>query len=102
MKYQKLVRDHIPGIIEASGKIPIISPADEKEYRVKLREKLSEEVAEFLESGKSEELADILEVVYALAQQQGLSVSALEQVRAQKAAERGGFSQRIILKEVKE
>ncbi len=60
---------------------------------------LGEEVAEYLESGSSEELADILEVVHALGALAGHGPEHLEQLRAAKAAERGGFKERIILKE---
>ena len=101
MKYQKLVRDYIPEIIRRAGSEPVTSIADDALYARKLREKLQEEVAEFLNSGKSEELADILEVLYALAREQGLSPEAVEELRVQKGQQRGSFQNRIILEEVK-
>lgn len=64
--YNKLVRDRIPEIIEQSGKKAVTRIAGDGEYRQYLREKLQEEVGEFMENGNPEELADILEVVFAL------------------------------------
>jgi hypothetical protein len=54
-------------------------------------------VEEFIASGDDpEELADILEVLYALAEQAGSGPQQLEGLRAAKAEERGGFGDRII------
>lgn len=93
----KLVRDKIPDIIRADGKDSMIRIADLEEYAARLRGKLREEVDEFLASDDDpEELADILEVLYALARQIGVSPEKVEELRAAKAAERGGFNERII------
>lgn len=99
MKYNKLVRDRIPEIIRAKGKEPITHIADGAEYAEKLREKLLEEVNEYRESHAPEELADILEVLYALAELDQLTQAALEEIRRTKADERGSFRKRIILEE---
>jgi predicted house-cleaning noncanonical NTP pyrophosphatase (MazG superfamily) len=93
----KLVRDKIPQIIRAKALEPVIYVAGADEYAARLRDKLSEEVAEFLASDSDpEELADILEVVYALAGLAGTDPQQLEKLRAAKADERGGFADRII------
>ncbi|MFE6665746.1 nucleoside triphosphate pyrophosphohydrolase [Streptomyces sp. NPDC057697] len=95
----KLVRDGIPEIIRRNGEEPATCVAGAPEYRKRLRDKLSEEVGEFLEVEEDyskEELADVLEVVYALAQDLGITLEDLERCRAEKAAERGGFEKRII------
>lgn len=99
MTYNKLVRDRILEIIEARGGKSVSHIADDAEYRRRLDEKLQEEVAEFLKEKNVEELADILEVVYALAETLNASKEDLELVRAKKADERGGFTKRIVLEE---
>lgn len=96
-KYNKLVRDKIPEIIAAKGGRAVTHIAVGEEYRQKAIEKLQEELAEFLESSDPEELADLLEVVYAVADSLGVSHDQLEEKRTQKLRERGGFTKRIIL-----
>ena len=93
----KLVRDKIPEIIEANGKVPKIRILELQEYCCCLEEKLNEEVAEFHTDRNLEELADILEVVYALAESLGCTREELLEVYAQKHAQRGGFQKRIFL-----
>lgn len=93
----KLVRDKIPEIIRAEGLEPVIRVAGPEEYAARLRDKLREEVGEFLDSDDDpEELADILEVLHALARQIGVSPERLEQLRAAKAAVAGTFADRVI------
>jgi len=95
----KLVRDRIPQIIREDGGEPVTYTAGPQEYRGRLRDKLAEEVAEFLaadEESAPEELADVLEVVRALAADLEVDVDQLEKIRAAKASERGGFADRIV------
>lgn len=97
--YNKLVRDRIPEIIEASGakcKTEILS--DEK-YIEMLDAKLDEEVAEYHKDKSIEELADLLEVIYAIAVAREYSVDDLEIIRIKKAFERGAFNKKILLVE---
>ena len=101
MKYNKLVRDKIPEIIKNKGVIPITHIADDEEYWQKLKEKLQEEVNEFLEDGNEEELADILEVIYAICDFRNFDKEKLELLRKKKAKERGAFKNRLILDETK-
>ena len=100
MKYNKLVRDRIPEIIEGSGKICVTEILSDKDYLRMLDAKLDEEMAEYHADQNIEELADLMEVIRACAVARGYSVEELEQVRAEKAAKRGGFEKRILLKEV--
>ncbi|WP_233618050.1 nucleoside triphosphate pyrophosphohydrolase [Actinomadura sp. WAC 06369] len=95
---EKLVRDRIPEIITGSGRTPQTRIAGQDEYTSLLRAKLSEEVTEYTADADPDELADILEVVHALAAVHGLSPGDLERRRAAKAAERGGFTRRVVLR----
>jgi len=95
--YNKLVRDRIPEIIQASGKTAAVRIADEVEYKRLLQQKLMEEVNEYIKSSESEELADIIEVVAALGRIRGLSFADLEQLAEKKRKDRGGFVERIVL-----
>lgn len=98
--YHKLVRDRIPEIIESDGKTCVCETLSDEEYIRLLDEKLSEELAEYQESKSLEELADLLEVMQAVVRARGWTLDELEQVRADKTAERGGFAKKILLKEV--
>lgn len=98
--YNKLVRDKIPEIIENSGKKAITTVLNDEEYLTELDRKLNEECAEYQQDKSIEELADMLEVIYAITLARGYSVGELEQVRREKAEKRGGFNDRIFLKEV--
>lgn len=95
--YQKLVRDHIPDLIRKHGELPVTRVLQPHEYLQALQSKLQEEVAEYRQDETAEELADILEVVYALAAAHGLSPEQLQALRQQKRRERGGFDDRIFL-----
>ncbi len=96
-EYQKLVRDRIPQMIEAAGEKPYIRILDDAEYLLRLESKLDEEVAEFHRDRNPEELADILEVVLALAETLGCSREELIRLFRNKHEARGGFENRIFL-----
>ncbi len=100
--HNKLIRDKIPEIIESSGRTPVIRTLDDTEYLTELDRKLNEECAEYQADKSLEELADMLEVIYAIAEARGHSPEELERVRAEKAAKRGGFKKRIFLEMVEE
>lgn len=102
MQYHKLVRDRIPEIIESDGKICIWETLSDADYLSLLEEKLNEELAEYQQSKSLEELADLLEVMQAVLKARGWTWEELEQVRAEKAAKRGGFEKKILLKAVRE
>ena len=96
MSQPKLVRDKIPDIIRSQGLEPVTRPAADGEFRRLLCAKLSEEVEEFLDSHDPDELADVLEVLLALAEDLGVGREGLEARREQKAAERGAFTARLV------
>ena len=100
--YNKLVRDRIPEIIEASGASCTVQVLTDKDYLTMLDAKLTEELAEYHADGNPEELADLLEVIYAAAKARGVSAEELDRIRAQKAQKRGGFANKLLLVEVVE
>ncbi|WP_314728305.1 nucleoside triphosphate pyrophosphohydrolase [Bacillus sp. Marseille-Q3570] len=93
--YNKLIRDRIPEILENKGLNYNTRLMEEDEYKIKLREKLTEELNEYLEASDDassiEELADILELIHSLTSVHNSSVEELEAVRKEKAEKRGGF-----------
>jgi predicted house-cleaning noncanonical NTP pyrophosphatase (MazG superfamily) len=98
--YNKLVRDKIPEIIEASGKTCETEILSDKEYLQVLDKKLGEELAEYYKEQNVEELADLLEVLYATAKARGYSIEELDHIRVEKQKARGGFDKKILLKAV--
>lgn len=95
--YYKLVRDGIPQKITAQGETPYVEVLGDADYHGALLKKIYEEIDEYKESGQAEELADILEVVFALAQAQGCSPAELLDLCDQKRKARGGFAKRYFL-----
>ena len=116
--HNKLVRDRIPEIITrtgspgstgspggtgspgSTGKSCITRTLDTEEYLAALDAKLNEELAEYQADKSMEELADLLEVMMAVAEARGHSFDEVEAIRREKAEKRGGFSQRIWLESV--
>lgn len=104
--YNKLVRDRIPQIIEAKGKEVSTKILTNEEYVKELKAKCLEEVEEYMRAVTNdeakEELADILEVLHAIAKTHGSSMEEIESIRLRKKRERGGFQERIFLIDVEE
>lgn len=104
--YNKLVRDKIPQIIKASGKSPTTKILNEKEYITELRKKSQEELQEYLSAETDqealEELADLLEIIHALAKLHGSNIEGVNKIREEKAAKRGEFIDKVFLIEVQD
>ncbi|MDQ0885934.1 putative house-cleaning noncanonical NTP pyrophosphatase (MazG superfamily) [Paenibacillus sp. V4I9] len=103
--YNKLVRDKIPQIIEEKGKKAEFRVLSDVEYRTMLDLKLHEELLEFIhanEEDQVEELADLIEVVYAILERKGVSIEDFEKVRLAKKEKRGGFEEKLFLVGVEE
>lgn len=98
--YDKLVRDRIPEVIEKSGKQCEVTLVKNEEKKNLLEKKLLEEVNEYIEDKNLEELADIMEVLFGLADALGYSEEDLMKKRDEKREERGGFKEGIVLKKV--
>lgn len=95
--YNKLIRDKIPQIIEATGKKATIEKLNDEDYRSLLDQKLYEELEEFKQERDVNELADLVEVVYAIVLEKGITIDEFEKIRVEKRNERGGFEQRLKL-----
>ena len=93
----KLVRDNIPSICERNGQTPLTKILDDKTYTSALSKKLEEEVNEYLMSNDIEELADIVEVIEALAENQGASLEKVMEIKQRKQNKNGAFKNRIFL-----
>lgn len=98
--HNKLVRDRIPEIIEGAGKTCATRILPHAEYLAALDAKLTEELAEYQADKSMEELADLLEVMMAVAEARGHSFAEVEAIRRAKAEKRGGFRERIYLESV--
>ncbi len=96
-----MARDKIPEVIKSSGKECDIEILSDERYLQMLDAKLDEELDEYHKEQNLEELADLLEVLYAVTIARGYSVAELESCRLKKKMERGGFEQKILLKEVR-
>ena len=95
--YNKLVRDNIPDIIRAGNKKCKTEIVVGEELMELLNRKLQEEIDEYIASNDIEELADIIEVIYGILHNKGVTVEELESIRLKKKKERGGFSKGIKL-----
>ena len=96
--YDKLVRDRIPEIIENSGnhcEVEVVNNEVALEY---LYKKLNEEVSELLEDKNLEEIADVIEVLFAIGKKYGYSENDILNRRKDKKSKSGGFEDNIILK----
>ena len=95
--YNKLVRDKIPEIINDDNRKAVTRILDDEEYLKELNIKLQEEVKEYLEDNNVEELADIVEVIYAILDAKNISIEDFEKIRKAKVEKRGAFKNRIFL-----
>ena len=97
MQYNKAIRDKIPEIIQKDGHSCNVETLSDEKFLEQLEKNLSEELAEYQKDKNPEELADILEVVYRVAQLRGVSKEELEKIRIKKSEERGGFEKNLFL-----
>lgn len=96
-KSQKLVRDGIPDLMLQNGQTPHTRILDDMEYRKELENKLQEEVEEYLRDKNEEELADILEVLDAIIEENHFSWENILEIKRAKKESRGGFKKKIFL-----
>lgn len=100
-KTGKLIRDKIPDILKQKGIKFETEKCLPELYLPFLRKKLEEEYNEFKKARSFEsiieELADIIEVIYAIAREYDCSEDRLSDIRLRKKEERGGFEEFLIL-----
>lgn len=99
--YNKLVRDNIPDIIRDDNETPVTRILTDGEYEIELYRKLVEECKEVFEAENDnetcKELADVLEVIRAIANVKGKSLEDIIKLANDKRDKRGGFSKRVYL-----
>lgn len=104
--YNKLVRDNIPEIIGETGKGFSVRYLGDVDFINALDAKLQEELNEYYFSGEDteaiEELADMLEVIYAIADFYGYDEQDLDDIRMVKRIKRGTFKERVFLIDVED
>jgi predicted house-cleaning noncanonical NTP pyrophosphatase (MazG superfamily) len=93
----KLVRDNIPDIIESEGYEVHYHILDKDEYTIGLKNKLREEVEELNVDENLEELADVYEVLMAMANNLGYSKEKVEEAAKEKRDRKGSFKNRVYL-----
>ena len=102
MKYNKLVRDRIPELIEESGRKQVSRTLNEDEYEQALMDKIVEEIEEYRVSKNEEEIADIYEVLDCLVKLKDYEPMHIDYLRLIKREARGSFHKRILLEEVED
>lgn len=99
--YNKLVRDNIPRQIQENGEYAIIRTLSKEEFDNALNEKLLEEAAEIIcattKEQITEELADVLEVIYAKAKTNNIRFLDVELARQRKKGIKGAFDNGVFL-----
>ncbi|MBE6141057.1 MAG: hypothetical protein E7172_05980 [Firmicutes bacterium] len=103
-KYNKLVRDNIPNIIENNDGIPVFRTLDDKEYWNSLLNKIEEETNEvanaITKEERKKELADLFEILKAMAEYNGFTLSEIEEEANIKRNKNGGFTRKLYLEKV--
>ena len=98
-RVQKLIRDRLPAIMRAQGLKVFDRRLNDAEFVAALKNKLLEEAQEVgaatNETDLIDELADVMEVIAALAEASGVPLQAVEERRQAKREERGGFDERV-------
>lgn len=101
--YNKLVRDKIPENINSmEGRKCNYKILNKDEYMEELDKKLFEEAHEFIEEHNTEELADLMEVIFAIMKDRNISIEDIETARQIKNSKKGSFNDRIYLIDVEQ
>ncbi len=95
----KLVRDNIPNIMRSKGLVPVVRVAKDEELESLLMAKLDEELKEIKEGKNPEEVADLIEVAFALGELFGKSEEQINELRKNKNNKNGSFKKKIVLED---
>lgn len=96
--FNKAVRDRIPEIIRSKGGECDVTVLSDEQFLVELEKKLGEEIKEYTEGRSVDELADLLEIVYRIAELRGIDKEKLEDMRRGKVLTNGGFRNNFFLR----
>ncbi len=101
VKYNKLIRDRIPKIIEDDGWTPILKTLNKKEFLIALKKKVVEEANELVDAKNKKdivnEIVDIQEILDAIILQVRSSKSKIKEQQKLKSKKRGVFKKRLFL-----
>lgn len=101
--YNKLARDKIPENINSiKGRNCNYKILNNDEYLEELDKKLFEEAHEFTEDHSIEELADLMEVIFAIMKDRNISMKDLEITRQIKNIKKGSLNDKIYLIDVEQ
>ncbi len=101
--YNKLVRDKIPENINSiKGKKCNYKILNDKEYLQELDKKIFEEAHEFIEEHSTQELADLMEVIFAIMKARNISMEDVENARKIKNSKKGDFNDKVYLIDVEQ
>lgn len=101
--YNKLVRDKIlENINLTEEKRCNYKILNEEEYLQELDKKIFEEAHEFVENHSIEELADLMEVIFAIMKERNISIEEVEKARQIKNSRKGAFKDKIYLIDVEQ
>lgn len=101
--YNKLVRDRIPENINSmEGRKCNFKILNDNEYLKELDKKLFEEAHEFIEEHSIKELADLMEVIFAIMKDRNISIEDIENARKIKNNKKGSFNDKIYLIDVEQ
>lgn len=95
---RKLIRDNYDSIIESER---LTKAKSSSEMFILLTEKIREELGELAETAYNDvdEYGDVIEVLYAMANFQGITKDQIEIARLKKLDKRGAFNKCLILKD---
>lgn len=100
IKFEMLVRDHVPTLIEKSGRSVVAKRANPEEIQELLHFKLHESLNQYENTQDILDLIKCLEVIDAIAKAQGIDSDQVLKIKEAMRNEKGGFEEMLVLKEI--